>query len=119
MVFLFSKLHCMPLSLCMICVPSPALPCHSIPREVCTVISDPTCQFAQDVVCNSVDANDACVLTVRRAFRRAGRYCVNFTLGDDASLAFTSTLVSITSKGEFYFMTLRVLYFAGKACAQY
>ncbi|XP_003467978.1 transmembrane glycoprotein NMB [Cavia porcellus] len=70
----------------------------TIPREVCTVISDPTCQFAQDVVCNSVDANDACVLTVRRAFRRAGRYCVNFTLGDDASLAFTSTLVSITSK---------------------
>lgn len=67
----------------------------TIPTEVCTIISDPTCQLAQDMVCNSVDTDDTCLVTVRRAFKGSGMYCVNFTLGDDASLALTSTLVSI------------------------
>ncbi|XP_004626620.1 transmembrane glycoprotein NMB [Octodon degus] len=70
----------------------------TIPREVCTIISDPSCQLAQDVVCSSVDVEETCLVTVRRAFKGPGMYCVNFTLGDDRSLALTSTLVSITGK---------------------
>lgn len=70
----------------------------TIPREVCTIISDPSCQLAQDVVCNSMDVEETCLVTVRRAFKEPGIYCVNFTLGDDTSLALTSTLVSIAGK---------------------
>ncbi|XP_036103545.1 transmembrane glycoprotein NMB isoform X1 [Molossus molossus] len=70
------------------------------PTEVCTVVSDPTCQVAQDTVCNpvEVDVGDACLLTVRRAFNGSGTYCVNLTLGDSASLALTSTLVSVPGR---------------------
>ncbi|XP_010628354.1 melanocyte protein PMEL-like, partial [Fukomys damarensis] len=88
----------------------------TIPTEVCTIISDPTCQLAQDMVCNSVDMDDTCLVTVRRAFKGSGMYCVNFTLGDNASLALTSTLVSIAGKGEFCFMVLRALHIAGRVC---
>lgn len=70
----------------------------TIPTEVCTVISDPTCQIAQNVVCSPVEAGETCLLTVRRAFSGSGTYCVNFTLGDDISLALTSTLISIPGK---------------------
>uniref|UniRef100_A0A8C2S3D1 Mitochondrial assembly of ribosomal large subunit protein 1 n=1 Tax=Capra hircus TaxID=9925 RepID=A0A8C2S3D1_CAPHI len=72
----------------------------SIPTEVCTVISDPSCQITQNPVCDPVpmELGDACLLTVRRAFSGSGTYCMNLTLGDDASLALTSTLVSITSR---------------------
>ncbi|KAF6301704.1 glycoprotein nmb [Rhinolophus ferrumequinum] len=72
----------------------------SIPTEVCTIISDPTCQIAQNVVCNPVDVDmgDTCLLTVRRAFRGSGTYCMNLTLGDDTSLVLTSTLVSIPGR---------------------
>lgn len=70
------------------------------PTEVCTVISDPTCQLAQDTVCNPVDMDvgDACLLTVRRAFNGSGTYCMNLTLGDTVSLALTSTLVSVPGR---------------------
>lgn len=74
----------------------------SIPTEVCTVISDPTCQIAQGTFCNPVDVGDMCLLTVRRAFNGSGTYCMNLTLGDNASLALTSTLVSIPGRGEFF-----------------
>ncbi|VTJ84795.1 Hypothetical predicted protein [Marmota monax] len=70
----------------------------TIPTEVCTVISDPTCQIAQNIICSPVDAEETCLLTVRRAFSGSGTYCVNFTLGDDTSLALTSTLISIPGK---------------------
>ncbi|XP_059568542.1 transmembrane glycoprotein NMB [Myotis daubentonii] len=72
----------------------------TIPTEVCTIVSDPTCQLAQDTVCSPVEAamGDACLLTVRRAFSGSGTYCVNLTLGDDASLALTSTLVSVLGR---------------------
>ncbi|XP_016015075.2 transmembrane glycoprotein NMB [Rousettus aegyptiacus] len=73
--------------------------CHgTIPTEVCTVISDPTCQIAQGTFCNPVDVGDMCLLTVRRAFNGSGTYCMNLTLGDNASLALTSTLVSIPGR---------------------
>ncbi|XP_066095908.1 transmembrane glycoprotein NMB isoform X3 [Saccopteryx bilineata] len=72
----------------------------TIPTEVCTIISDPTCQIAQDTVCSPVDVDvgDACLLTVRRAFNGSGTYCMNLTLGDDASLALTSTLLSVLGR---------------------
>lgn len=71
-----------------------------IPTEVCTIISDPTCQIAQNAVCNPVDVDmgDRCLLTVRRAFNGSGTYCMNLTLGDDTSLVLTSTLVSIPGR---------------------
>ncbi|XP_051817441.1 transmembrane glycoprotein NMB [Antechinus flavipes] len=68
------------------------------PTDVCTVISDPTCQWPQNTVCDPVEVNDQCLLTIRRAFRENGMYCVNLTLGNEASLALTSTLVSINGK---------------------
>ncbi|XP_006832279.1 PREDICTED: transmembrane glycoprotein NMB [Chrysochloris asiatica] len=70
----------------------------TIPTEVCTTISDPTCQLAQNSVCSPVDLDKNCLLTVRRAFSGPGIYCLSLTLGDAASLALTSTLVSVSSK---------------------
>ncbi|XP_052577255.1 transmembrane glycoprotein NMB isoform X2 [Peromyscus californicus insignis] len=68
------------------------------PTEVCTIISDPTCQMAQNRVCSPVAVDELCLLSVRRAFNGSGTYCVNFTLGDETSLALTSTLISIPGK---------------------
>uniref|UniRef100_A0A8C5KSR4 Transmembrane glycoprotein NMB n=1 Tax=Jaculus jaculus TaxID=51337 RepID=A0A8C5KSR4_JACJA len=70
----------------------------AIPTEVCTIISDPTCQIARSMICNPVAVDETCLLSVRRAFNRSGIYCVNFTLGDDTSLALTSTLISVPGK---------------------
>nr|XP_035976757.1 transmembrane glycoprotein NMB-like [Halichoerus grypus] len=75
--------------------------CQGImPTEVCTVVSDPSCQITYNTVCDPVDVNtgDSCLLTVRRAFRGSGTYCLNLTLGDDRSLALTSTLVSVPAR---------------------
>ncbi|KAL6065459.1 hypothetical protein STEG23_011572 [Scotinomys teguina] len=69
------------------------------PTEVCTIISDPTCQMAQNRVCSPVAVDELCLLSVRTAFNGSGTYCVNFTLSDDRSLALTSTLISIPGKG--------------------
>lgn len=68
------------------------------PMEACTIVSDPTCQTAQSRVCSPVAVDELCLLSVRRAFNGSGTYCVNFTLGDDASLALTSALISIPGK---------------------
>lgn len=84
---------------CDLCALTP-VSCHSTPMEACTIISDPTCQIAQNRVCSPVAVDGLCLLSVRRAFNGSGTYCVNFTLGDDASLALTSTLISIPGKGE-------------------
>ncbi|XP_048195649.1 transmembrane glycoprotein NMB isoform X1 [Perognathus longimembris pacificus] len=70
----------------------------TIPTEVCTIIADPTCQTTQNVVCSPVDVDEMRLLSMRRAFNGPGTYCVNFTLQDDASLALTSTLISIPGK---------------------
>ncbi|CAD7694194.1 unnamed protein product [Nyctereutes procyonoides] len=71
-----------------------------MPTEVCTVVSDPTCQITYDTVCDPVgeDMGHECLLTVRRAFSGSGTYCMNLTLGDNTSLALTSTLVSIPER---------------------
>uniref|UniRef100_F6YRV9 Transmembrane glycoprotein NMB n=1 Tax=Monodelphis domestica TaxID=13616 RepID=F6YRV9_MONDO len=70
------------------------------PTDVCTVISDPTCLWPQNTVCDPVEVSDQCLLTIRRAFSGAGMYCMNLTLGNEASLALTSTLVSIDGRGS-------------------
>ncbi|NXG34007.1 QNR71 protein, partial [Dromaius novaehollandiae] len=72
----------------------------SLPTDVCTVVSDPTCQMSQSVVCDPIIITDKCLLTIRRAFDEPGTYCINITLGDDTSQALASALVSVNG-GEF------------------
>lgn len=72
-----------------------SLPTPSLPTDVCTVVSDPTCQVSKSVVCDPVTVTDECLLTIRRAFEEPGTYCVNITLGDDTSQALASALISV------------------------
>ncbi|NXW36023.1 QNR71 protein, partial [Phaetusa simplex] len=67
----------------------------SLPTDVCTVVSDPTCQVSKSVVCDPIVITDECLLTVRRAFEEPGTYCINITLGDDTSQALASALISV------------------------
>ncbi|NWT45121.1 QNR71 protein, partial [Rissa tridactyla] len=67
----------------------------SLPTDVCTVVSDPTCQVSKSVVCDPIVVTDECLLTVRRAFEESGTYCINITLGDDTSQALASALISV------------------------
>ncbi|NXA59941.1 QNR71 protein, partial [Mohoua ochrocephala] len=67
----------------------------SLPTDVCTVVSDPTCQMSKSMVCDPIVVTDECLLTVRRAFEEPGTYCINITLGDDTSQALASALISV------------------------
>ncbi|NXI60419.1 QNR71 protein, partial [Chloroceryle aenea] len=67
----------------------------SLPTDVCTVVSDPTCQVSKSVVCDPITVTDECLLTIRRAFEEPGTYCINITLGDDTSQALASALISV------------------------
>ncbi|NWZ04862.1 QNR71 protein, partial [Agelaius phoeniceus] len=67
----------------------------SLPTDVCTVVSDPTCQVSKSMVCDPVVVTDECLLTIRRAFEEPGTYCINITLGDDTSQALASALISV------------------------
>ncbi|NWX50803.1 QNR71 protein, partial [Steatornis caripensis] len=69
----------------------------SLPTDVCTVVSDPTCQVSKSVVCDPIVVTDECLLTIRRAFEEPGTYCVNITLGDDTSQALASALISVNA----------------------
>ncbi|NXD83788.1 QNR71 protein, partial [Halcyon senegalensis] len=71
----------------------------SLPTDVCTVVSDPTCQVSKSVVCDPITVTDECLLTIRRAFEEPGTYCINITLGDDTSQALASALISV-NRGE-------------------
>ncbi|NWS12209.1 QNR71 protein, partial [Pachyramphus minor] len=71
----------------------------SLPTDVCTVVSDPTCQVSKSVVCDPVAISDECLLTIRRSFEEPGTYCINITLGDDSSQALASALISV-NRGE-------------------
>ncbi|NXL73240.1 QNR71 protein, partial [Leptocoma aspasia] len=66
-----------------------------LPTDVCTVVSDPTCQVSKSVVCDPIVVTDECLLTIRRAFEEPGTYCINITLGDDTSQALASALISV------------------------
>lgn len=77
-----------------------ALSSHaSLPTDVCTVVSDPTCQVSKSMVCDPIVVTDECLLTIRRAFEEPGTYCINITLGDDTSQALASALISV-NRGE-------------------
>ncbi|KFO71126.1 Protein QNR-71, partial [Cuculus canorus] len=85
----------------------------SLPTDVCTVVSDPTCQVSKSMVCDPVIITDECLLTIRRAFEEPGTYCINITLGDDTSQALASALISVnegsssgTTEGVFIFLGL-------------
>ncbi|NXC72204.1 QNR71 protein, partial [Anhinga anhinga] len=67
----------------------------SLPTDVCTVVSDPTCQVSKSVVCDPIVVTDECLLTIRRGFEEPGTYCINITLGDDTSQALASALISV------------------------
>ncbi|NXY90205.1 QNR71 protein, partial [Alcedo cyanopectus] len=67
----------------------------SLPTDVCTAVSDPTCQVSKSVVCDPITITNECLLTIRRAFEEPGTYCINITLGDDTSQALASTLISV------------------------
>uniref|UniRef100_A0A8B9VQG4 Glycoprotein nmb n=1 Tax=Anas zonorhyncha TaxID=75864 RepID=A0A8B9VQG4_9AVES len=89
----------------------------SLPTDVCTAVSDPTCQVSQGVVCDPVVITDECLLTIRRAFDEPGTYCINITLGDDTSQALASALISVnrgsspgTTKGVFIFLGLMAVF---------
>ncbi|XP_067148588.1 transmembrane glycoprotein NMB [Apteryx mantelli] len=89
----------------------------SLPTDVCTVVSDPTCQVSQSVVCDPIIITDKCLLTIRRAFDEPGTYCINITLGDDTSQALASALISVnggsssgTTEGVFIFLGLLAVF---------
>ncbi|KAJ7396268.1 Protein QNR-71 [Pitangus sulphuratus] len=89
----------------------------SLPTDVCTVVSDPTCQVSKSVVCDPVDISDECLLTIRRSFEEPGTYCINITLGDDSSQALASALISVnggssyrTTEGVFIFLGLLAVF---------
>ncbi|NXS46619.1 QNR71 protein, partial [Balaeniceps rex] len=67
----------------------------SLPTDVCTAVSDPTCQVSKSVVCDPIIVTDECLLTIRRTFEEPGTYCINITLGDDTSQALASALISV------------------------
>uniref|UniRef100_A0A8C9LDA2 PKD domain-containing protein n=1 Tax=Pavo cristatus TaxID=9049 RepID=A0A8C9LDA2_PAVCR len=89
----------------------------SLPTDVCTAVSDPTCQVSQGMVCDPVIVTEECLLTIRRAFDEPGTYCINITLGDDTSQALASALISVnggsssgTTKGVFIFLGLLAVF---------
>ncbi|XP_062423790.1 transmembrane glycoprotein NMB [Rhea pennata] len=89
----------------------------SLPTDVCTVVSDPTCQMSQSVVCDPIPITDKCLLTIRRAFDEPGTYCINITLGDDTSQALASALISVNggsssgaTEGIFIFLGLLAVF---------
>ncbi|XP_042672834.1 transmembrane glycoprotein NMB [Centrocercus urophasianus] len=89
----------------------------SLPTDVCTAVSDPTCQVSQGMVCDPVVVTEECLLTIRRAFDEPGTYCINITLGDDTSQALASALISVnggsssgTTKGVFIFLGLLAVF---------
>ncbi|KFP83312.1 Protein QNR-71, partial [Apaloderma vittatum] len=98
----------------------------SLPTDVCTVVSDPTCQVSKSMVCDPIVVTDECLLTIRRAFEEPGTYCINITLGDDTSQALASALISVnggsssgTTEGVFIFLGLLAVFAAIGACVLY
>ncbi|XP_425991.3 transmembrane glycoprotein NMB [Gallus gallus] len=89
----------------------------SLPTDVCTAVSDPTCQVSQGMICDPVIVTEECLITIRRAFDEPGTYCINITLGDDTSQALASALISVnggsssgTTKGIFIFLGLLAVF---------
>lgn len=69
---------------------------HSLPSEVCTVVSDADCITPVETVCNTVAPAPECQLILRQFFNDTGVFCINVSLTNDVSLAVASARVSVT-----------------------
>uniref|UniRef100_A0A3P8UVU7 Premelanosome protein a n=1 Tax=Cynoglossus semilaevis TaxID=244447 RepID=A0A3P8UVU7_CYNSE len=67
----------------------------SLPREVCTVISDADCITPVETVCNVASPTPDCQMTLRQFFNDTGVFCLNVSLTNDVSLAVASARVSV------------------------
>lgn len=68
----------------------------SLPREVCTVISDADCVTPLETVCNEATPSPDCQMILRQFFNDSGVFCINVSLTNDVSLAVASARVSVT-----------------------
>ncbi|KAF4096467.1 premelanosome protein b [Onychostoma macrolepis] len=67
----------------------------SLPTEVCTVVSDADCHVPVMTICNAVSPSSDCQLILRHYFNDSGIFCVNVSMTNDVSLAFTNARVNI------------------------
>ncbi|KAF3689725.1 Melanocyte protein PMEL [Channa argus] len=68
----------------------------SLPREVCTVISDADCITPVETICTAATPSPDCQMVLRQFFNESGVFCINVSLTNDVSLAVTSARVSVT-----------------------
>uniref|UniRef100_A0A672M9W9 Melanocyte protein PMEL-like n=1 Tax=Sinocyclocheilus grahami TaxID=75366 RepID=A0A672M9W9_SINGR len=72
----------------------------SLPTEVCTVVSDADCHVPVTTICNAVSPSSDCQLILRHYFNDSGIFCVNVSMTNDVSLAFTNARVNINIEGS-------------------
>ncbi|XP_051967657.1 premelanosome protein a [Xyrauchen texanus] len=68
----------------------------SLPKQVCTVVSDADCTSPVQTLCNAVTPTPECQMVLRQFFNDSGTFCINVSLTNDVSLAVTSARVSVT-----------------------
>lgn len=85
---------------------TPLPPLSSLPTEVCTVVSDADCHVPVMTICNAVSPSSDCQLILRHFFNDSGVFCVNVSMTNDVSLAFTNARVNINI-GEFIYLRLK------------
>ncbi|XP_074529642.1 melanocyte protein PMEL-like [Halichoeres trimaculatus] len=67
----------------------------SLPREVCTVISDADCVTPMETVCSEARPSPDCQMILRSFFNDTGVFCINVSLTNDVSFAEASARVSV------------------------
>ncbi|KAJ8371518.1 hypothetical protein AAFF_G00307550 [Aldrovandia affinis] len=75
-------------------------PSHEQPHLGLHHSVDAPCRQVQSIVCDDVPPAAACEVTLTRTFLQPGTYCVNISLEHEASLALTSTHVTIQQGGN-------------------
>uniref|UniRef100_UPI0037E79201 premelanosome protein a n=1 Tax=Semicossyphus pulcher TaxID=241346 RepID=UPI0037E79201 len=68
----------------------------SLPREVCTVISDADCVTPMETVCTEARPSPDCQMILRSFFNDTGVFCINVSLTNDVSFAVASARVSVS-----------------------
>ncbi|XP_041638587.1 premelanosome protein a [Cheilinus undulatus] len=68
----------------------------SLPREVCTVISDADCVTPMETICNEARPSPDCQMILRSFFNDTGVFCINVSLTNDVSFAEASARVSVS-----------------------
>ncbi|KAM7005374.1 premelanosome protein a [Tautogolabrus adspersus] len=68
----------------------------SLPREVCTVISDADCVTPLETVCTEARPSPDCQMILRSFFNDTGVFCINVSLTNDVSFAEASARVSVS-----------------------